>query len=263
MKPRVVKIGGRPLGDPDWLSSFAAEVTRSTTPLLIVHGGGPEIDALSERLGVEVTRHEGRRLTTPAGLEVAGMVLSGSMNKRLVSALLGAGVDALGLSGEDGGLVLAEVAAGGALGRVGEVVEVRVQLLSNLLALGLTPVISPISRGTDGGSLNVNADDVAVAVASAVGASELIFLTDVAAVRDQAGADLAVLAADRAEQLLDAGVVRDGMAVKVRAGLRGLGAGLDAVRIGGIELLTNAEAGTLLTVAGSDDTAGQLEEALV
>lgn len=263
MKPRVVKIGGRPLGDPAWLSSFAAEVTRSTTPLIIVHGGGPEIDALSARLGIEIARHEGRRLTTPAGLEVAGMVLSGSMNKRLVSALLGAGVDALGLSGEDGGLVLAQVAAGGALGRVGEVAEVRVQLLSNLLALGLTPVISPISRGTDGGTLNVNADDVAVGIASAVGASELIFLTDVAAVRDHAGDDLTVLAADRAEQLLESGVIRDGMAVKVRAALRGLDAGVNAVRIGGLDLLTRAETGTLLTTAASDDTACQLEEALV
>src|SRR5690606_823934 len=105
MKPRVVKVGGRPLGDPSWLSSFAAEAARSATPLIIVHGGGPEIDALSERLGIVVERREGKRLTSPAGLTVAGMVLSGTMNKRLVSALVGAGVDALGLSGEDAGLV--------------------------------------------------------------------------------------------------------------------------------------------------------------
>jgi len=263
MKPRVVKIGGRPLGDPAWLSAFAAEAARSATPLIVVHGGGTEIDALSERLGIEVERRDGKRVTTPAGLAVAGMVLSGSMNKRLVSALVSAGVDAIGISGEDAGLVQAELAADGALGRVGEVVEVRAELLEKLLALGLMPVVSPISRGTDGGALNVNADDVAVAVASAVGASELLFLTDVAAVRGEDGGDLAALAADEAEHLLAIGVVRDGMAVKVRAGLRGIAAGLTAVRIGGLNVLTESDAGTLLTPAGSDSVVSQLEEALV
>lgn len=263
MKPRVVKIGGRPLGDPSWLSAFAAEAARSATPLIVVHGGGTEIDALSERLGIAVERRDGKRVTTPAGLAVAGMVLSGAMNKRLVSALVGAGVDAVGLSGEDAGLVQADLAADGALGRVGEVVEVRGELFYKLLGIGLTPVVSPISRGSDGGTLNVNADDVAVAVASAVGASELLFLTDVSAVRGEDGGDLSVLPADEAEQLLATGVIRDGMAVKVRAGLRGISAGLTAVRIGGLDLLTDDDAGTLLTPAGSDVAVPHLEEALV
>lgn len=263
MKPRVVKIGGRPLGDAAWLSSFAAEAARSTTPLIIVHGGGPEIDALSERLGIVVERHEGKRITTAEGLVVTGMVLSGTMNKRLVSALVGAGIDALGLSGEDGGLIVADVADGGALGRVGEVSAVRAELLEKLLGLGVTPVVSPVSRAVDGGTLNVNADDAAVAVASAVDASEFLFLTDVSAVRDADGSDIGSLTPAEAERLVEEGVIRDGMAVKVRAGLRGLAAGLPAVRIGGLELLTDPEAGTLLAPAKSNDLAPELEEALV
>jgi acetylglutamate kinase len=245
MRPRVVKIGGRPLGDPAWVASFAAEVARAKTPLVIVHGGGPEIDALSTRLGVAVERQDGRRITSPAGLEVAGMVLSGVLNKRLVAALLDAGVDALGLSGEDGALILARVAEGGTLGRVGEVERVRTELLLHLLSLGLTPVLSPISRGVDGGALNVNADDAAVAIACALGAEEFLFLTDVSAVRDERG-DLAHLREDQAAALLQSGVIRDGMAVKVRAGLRGLDAGLDAVRIGGLSMLLDGGSGTLL-----------------
>jgi acetylglutamate kinase len=233
------------LGDTGWVAAFAAEVALSSSPLVIIHGGGPEIDELSVRLGVTVERKGGLRVTSPAGLEVAAMVLNGVLNKRLVTALLDAGVDALGLSGEDGALLMAGLAEGGALGRVGEVLMVRTELLSNLLSLGLTPVISPISRGADGGPLNVNADDVAVAVACALGAEECLFLTDVSAVRDRVG-EIEVLDAAEASSLLAAGVIADGMAVKVGAGLRGLDAGLDAVRIGGLAMLTDSSAGTLL-----------------
>jgi acetylglutamate kinase len=242
---RVVKVGGRPLGDPTWVARFAATAARSSTPLVVVHGGGPEIDELSVRLGVGTERSGGRRITSPAGLELAGMVLSGLLNKRLVSALIGGGVDALGLSGEDGALVIAELAEAGTLGAVGEVSRVRVELLSHLLQIGLTPVISPISRGVGGGALNVNADDVAVAVAGALGAAELLFLTDVPAVRDERG-ECAHLERAHAEALLNSGVVHDGMAVKVDAALRGLSAGIGTVRIGGLEMLSDPEAGTRL-----------------
>lgn len=243
MMVRVVKIGGHPLGDPEWMTRFAEEAARSGTPLVVVHGGGPEIDALSMRLGVRTERSGGRRITSAAGLEIAGMVLSGTLNKRVVSALVGAGVDALGLSGEDGALVIADVAEGGVLGAVGQVAQVRAELLWRLLSLGLTPVISPISRSVDGSSLNVNADDVAVAVAAALGAVELLFLTDVAAVRDECG-DRALLGAAAAEALLASGVIAGGMAVKVQAALRGVAAGIGVVRIGGLALLTDPTSGT-------------------
>lgn len=248
MKVRVVKIGGRPLGDAAWLAEFAAMAARSATPLVVVHGGGPEVDSISVRLGVPVERRGGLRITTPEGLEVATMVLGGLLNKRLVDALRMAGVDALGLSGVDGALVTAQVVAGGALGRVGEVVNVRAELIHGLLGLGLLPVISPISRDAAGGALNVNADDAAVAIAAALGATELLFLTDVPAVRGPVG-ELSSLSAGEAEHLLEAGVIRDGMAVKVRAALRGVAAGLGGVRIGGVEILADSGRGTRITLS--------------
>jgi len=245
---RVVKVGGRPLGDAAWLEGFASVVSKSAGRVVVVHGGGPEVDALSTRLGIPVERVDGRRVTSEAALDVAAMVLSGRINKRVVAALVGAGVSALGLSGEDGGLLEARVAANGALGRVGEIVRVNASLLRELLALGVVPVLSPISRGEDGRALNVNADDAALAIASALGARELIFLTDVPAVHD-GRSDRSALDEAEARELLASGVVRDGMAVKVRAALGALGVGVDSVRIGPLECLIDPAAGTRLSRA--------------
>lgn len=245
MTVRVVKVGGRPLGDPAWLARFAAFAARSAEALVVVHGGGPEVDALSGRLGIEVRRVGGRRVTPPEALDVAAMVLSGRINKRVVAALLDAGVDALGVSGEDAALLLAEPVEGGALGRVGEIVGVRSELLCRFLALGLTPVVSPISRGADGAALNVNADDAAMAVAAATGAAEILFLTDVPAVHD-GRTERSSLEAGEASALLAAGIARDGMAVKLSAALRSLEAGVASVRIGPLEALYQPAAGTRL-----------------
>ncbi|HEX6941230.1 MAG TPA: acetylglutamate kinase [Longimicrobiales bacterium] len=245
MKVRVVKVGGRVLGEPAWLSRFAELAARAGGRLVVVHGGGPEVDDLCGRLGIGVERSGGLRVTTPEALDAASMVLSGRLNKRLVRVLVGAGVDALGVSGEDAGLVVAEPAANRVLGRVGENVRVRADLLRRLLGLGVTPVISPISGGTDGGALNVNADDVATAVAAALGAIELLFITDVPAVHD-GKAERATLDAAEAAVLLSCGIARDGMAVKLTAGLRALRAGVPAVRIGPVEALADSRAGTWL-----------------
>ncbi|HEX7119676.1 MAG TPA: acetylglutamate kinase [Longimicrobiales bacterium] len=258
MKVRVVKVGGRVLGEPDWLARFGELAARAGDGLVVVHGGGPEVDELCGRLGVPVERASGLRVTTPEVLDVASMVLSGRLNKRLVRRLVGAGVDALGVSGEDGGLVVAEPAANGALGRVGENVRVRGELLRRLLALGVVPVISPISRGTDGGALNVNADDVATAVAVALGAIELLFVTDVAGVHDGTK-ERATLDAAEAAVLLSCGVARDGMAVKLKAGLRALRSGVTAVRIGPVEALADSRVGTWLgRTAGAAGMPGEL-----
>jgi acetylglutamate kinase len=240
---KVVKIGGAALADRGWLSGFAAAVAAAGQPMVIVHGGGPEISALSDRLGVEVQWHEGRRVTPPEALDVAAMVLTGRINKMLVGALIGAGVDAIGLSGIDGGLIRATVAEGGALGRVGHVAAVRTPLLETLLRAGHTVVVSPISLGPDGGALNVNADDAAAAVAVAVGASELVFLTDVPGVRD--GADVcALLDAVQAARLVRDGVAAGGMSVKLSAGLKAIESGVSAVRIGTASVLFDAASGT-------------------
>lgn len=243
--PVVVKVGGAALADAGWLESFAAASARAGEPLLVVHGGGPEISAVSERLGIPVQWHEGRRVTTPAVLEAAAMVLNGVINKRIVAALQAAGVDAVGVSGVDGALLQAEPAAAGALGLVGTVTQVRTELLHRFRALGLSPVISPISLGADGTQLNVNADEAAAAVAAALHAPELLFLTDVPGVRGEAGT-LSSLSATEAERLLALGVATGGMAVKLRAALAALASGVAKVRIGNLETLESASAGTVL-----------------
>ena len=241
--PRVVKVGGSVLADAAWLAAFAREVRASASPLVVVHGGGPEINRLAEQLGVAFTWVDGRRATSPEVLDAAQMVLSGRINKRVVSALLDAGVDAVGLSGVDGGLVTARVRDGGALGLVGELAAVRPALARALLEAGLTPVVSPISRGESGGTLNVNADEVAMGVALALGASELLYLTDVPAVRD-GDAELASLSAQQAGALVAEGKATGGMAVKLEAARAALAGGVPCVRIGPLSVLTDPEAGT-------------------
>ncbi|HEX6134631.1 MAG TPA: acetylglutamate kinase [Longimicrobiales bacterium] len=245
MNIRVVKIGGAALTDAGWLSTFAAAAAAAREPLVIIHGGGPEISALSDRLGIEVRWHEGRRVTPPEALDVAAMVLNGSVNRRVVSALVSAGVDAVGLCGVDGGLLRAELVADGALGRVGHITAVRTDLLRTLLHLGHTLVLSPLSIGTDGDALNVNADDAAAAVAAALGAEELLFLTDVPGVRDTAGMR-AGLDAGEAAALIDAGVAHGGMSVKLRAAMKALDCGVPAIRIGDARVLFDHTAGTML-----------------
>ncbi|CAN5682643.1 acetylglutamate kinase [soil metagenome] len=245
MNIRVVKIGGSALADAGWLTAFASAAASSRAPLVVVHGGGPDITALSDRLGIEVRWHEGRRVTPPAALDVASMVLTGRVNKRIVTALLAAGVDAIGLSGIDGGLLRADVMEGGVLGRVGRVTAVRAGLLRGLLAGGHTVVISPISLGSDGDALNVNADDAAAAVAAALNATELVFLTDVPGVQDAAGLRQ-LLDPVEAAGLVQTGVAWGGMGVKLSAGVKALDCGVPAVRIGDASVLYDVAAGTML-----------------
>jgi acetylglutamate kinase len=246
MNVRVVKIGGAALADVSWLEAFARAAAAAPVPLLVVHGGGPDITSLSDRLGIEFRWHGGRRVTSAEALDVAGMVLSGRVNKRIVAALVNAGVDAVGLSGVDGALLRAELVEGGALGRVGRVHTVRADLLRALLAAGHTVVLSPLSLGDDGAALNVNADDAAAAVAGALRASELIFLTDVPGVRDAAGLRQWLGAAE-AEALVRSGVASGGMGVKLSAGVQALASGVAAVRIGDTAVLFDRDAGTVLS----------------
>lgn len=243
MSARVVKIGGSVLSDAGWLALFAEHVLEADDRFVIVHGGGPEINALAERLGLETAWVDGRRVTSPEVLDAAQMVLSGRINKRVVSALLDAGVNAIGLSGVDGALVTARVRNGGALGRVGELASVHPVVLQALLAIGATPVVSPISRGTDGGALNVNADEVATGIARALGAPELLYLTDVPAVLDD-GHELSSITAGDAAALVARGVATGGMAVKLEAARHALAGGVPLVRIGSLAILTDQEAGT-------------------
>jgi acetylglutamate kinase len=248
MSARVVKIGGAALTDDAWLASFAAEASRSSVPLLVVHGGGPDINDVAAALGLGFTWVEGRRVTSPALLDVVSMVLNGRVNKRIVRALRRAGVDAIGLSGEDGGLIEADVAAGGTIGRVGVATAVRDDLLSWARSCGLVPVIAPVSAGRDGDPLNVNADEAAAAVAVAVGAEELLFVTDVGGVLED-GVVRSELSVEEAAALITAGVATGGMALKLRAATRALETGVRSVRIGSPAALADEAVGTRIRPA--------------
>jgi acetylglutamate kinase len=239
----VVKVGGNEVDDSQWTARLAEAVAASSAPTVIVHGGGKEVTDLQRVLGAEPEWREGLRVTTPEALRAVSMVLSGVVNKRLVSALVSAGAEAAGVSGEDGGTLRAVPARGGQLGRTGEIVEVRPKLLMTLLAAGITPVVSPVSRGPEGGALNVNADDAAAAVASALRPERFLLVSNVPGVlRD--GMAIGVVTTVELEELIRTGVASGGMIPKLRAGMRAAGAGVPDVRIGDLVMLTDGEAGT-------------------
>ncbi|HEX6924029.1 MAG TPA: acetylglutamate kinase [Longimicrobiaceae bacterium] len=239
----VAKIGGNEIDDTLWLERLARIVAHRTTPLVVVHGGGREVTELQRTLGAEPEWRDGLRVTTPEGLRVVSMVLSGLVNKRLAALLIGAGVEAVGISGEDGGLLRAEPAQGGALGLTGEIREVRPQLLLSLLESGYVPVVSPVSRGPQGGALNVNADDAASAVATGVAAERFLLVSNIPGVlRD--GTVIPEVKVEEVEGLISSGVASGGMAPKLRAAARAAKAGVREVRIGGLELLAGEGPGT-------------------
>lgn len=242
MRVTVVKVGGAEVSDAASAAALAERIAGRGGRTVLVHGGGREVSDLQRALGSEPEWRDGLRITTEAGMRCVSMVLSGLVNKRLAAALVGAGADAVGISGEDAGLIRAVPLRGGALGRAGEPVEVRAALLRTLLDAGLLPVVSPVARGEDGGPLNVNADDAAAAVAAALGADELLLVSDVAGVLD-GGAVVPELDGAGVEALAAAGTAAGGMLPKLRAALRAAEAGV-RVRIGGREMLDDPAAGT-------------------
>ena len=245
MLVRVVKIGGNELDRPDWVAQCARALT-GAGPVVVVHGGGQAVNEWSRRLGLPVEQRDGLRVTTPEIAQLVEMVLGGPMNRLLVSALRGAGLDAIGLSGVDGGLLTAQPLAGG-LGEVGEIVSVRASLLQSLLLAGLTPVVAPVapSLSVPIRPLNVNADQAAAAIAAALGAEELLFVSDVPGVNVD-GVTQPTLAAAEIEPMIEVGVASGGMAAKLRAAARALKAGVRAVRIGDLDMFEDATAGTRL-----------------
>jgi acetylglutamate kinase len=186
---------------------------------------------------------DGLRVTDGQSLAVVQMVLSGQTNKQIVAALLAAGVDAVGLSGVDGGLLRCvqrehETAD---LGFVGEIVKVRKELLLELTKHRVTPVISPISLGLDGHIYNVNADEAAGTLASALDADLLTFVSNVPGVLDETGTTIASLSAERTEALIQSGVIKDGMIPKVRTALSIISKNVANVRIVNLAGLAGAE----------------------
>jgi acetylglutamate kinase len=229
---QVIKIGGNELAAPGFLSALAEAIAALAEPAVVVHGGGKAIADLQTRLGLEPVKVDGLRVTDAASLAAAQMVLSGGTNKQIVAALLAAGVDAFGFSGVDGGLLRCRQKQHPTadLGYVGEVVAVRVDLLRQLAAVGITAVISPISIGRDGQIYNVNADEAAGAIAAALSAAQLTLVSNVPGVlRD--GRVIPSLTPAETEQLIQEGVVRGGMAPKVRAAVTAVTGGVPQARI--------------------------------
>ena len=179
----VVKIGGQALDDPALTALVADDLALLTlvgVHVVIVHGGGPQVSAAMRSAGIEPSFVGGLRVTDDESIEIVRRVLVGSINNDLVAALGAAGVRAVGLSGADGQVIAAsKLASEPDLGNVGEIVSVRTELVSVLLREGYTPVVASIAPGPDGGPLNINADEVAGRLATALEAEKLVFLTNV------------------------------------------------------------------------------------
>ncbi len=245
---RVVKVGGRPQSDPRLAAIVASCWSRDAGSVVLVHGGGDEVSALQSALGGASTFVEGRRVTTAKDIELVRMALSGSANKRLVATLVECGIEAVGLSGEDAGLISAAPMDAARLGYVGVPRTVNVAFLKHLLSGGYMPVISPVSRdasGTLGAALNVNGDDAAAAIAAALGAAELLLVADVPGVmRD--GDVIPSLTPDAARALIADGVAAGGMQAKLQAALNALAGGVPQVRISDLVAIDDPDRGTVL-----------------
>ncbi|HEV8354583.1 MAG TPA: acetylglutamate kinase [bacterium] len=266
----VVKYGGSimmPGGPPDGENGAAGGTVVEDLVLLkgvgvdpvLVHGGGPEITKTLERLGKESRFVDGLRVTDEETMEVVEMVLAGRANKALVSSIAASGGTAVGISGKDGNVFRARQLTGSEnLGRVGEVETVETHLVELLSGSGFIPVIASIGIGPDGGSYNLNADHAAGALASALGASKFILLTDVPGVYrdgDDPGSLISVLSADEAAGLIAGRVISRGMIPKVESCLAALAAGVPTAHIISgriphallVELFTEEGVGTMLT----------------
>jgi acetylglutamate kinase len=243
---RVIKVGGRVQQEHALAHALARAWREAPGATCVVHGGGDAVSALQRAMGVEPRFVAGRRVTSDRDLEIVRMAVSGVENKKLVARLVSCGVPAIGLSGEDGGLIGARTIDAARYGRVGAPAQVQDALLRHVLAGGWMPVISPLARDlndADGEPLNVNADDAAAAVAVALDATELLLVSDVDAVFID-GAPARTLDAHDASAAITTGSAHGGMAAKIEAALRAMDAGIGVVRIGGIGMLTGGAPGT-------------------
>jgi acetylglutamate kinase len=255
----VVKFGGNAMTSPELASQFAADVVLmhevGMRPV-IVHGGGPQIGEYLQRLGKTSEFVDGHRVTDAETLEIAQMVLMGKVNSDIVSALNVHGPLAVGLSGHDAGLITAE-ARSPELGFVGDVIEIAPNIIERLLAMDLIPVVSTIGADVAGQAYNINADAVAGAVAEALGAHKLIFLTDVAGLLadvDDPASLIQRVDAATARALIADGTVSGGMIPKVTGCLRAIEHGVEQVHLVDgrvphallLELFTDAGVGTMV-----------------
>ena len=269
----VVKYGGHAMGDSAIQRMFAEDVVllrQVGIRMVVVHGGGPQIGVMLERLKIKSEFVDGLRVTDRETVEVVEMVLSGNINKGLVAAISRAGGMAVGLSGKDGGFVTArhvrrtkrdpdshieEVLD---LGFVGEPEAVEGEVLRRFIDAGLIPVIAPIALGREGETFNINADTMAGAVAQALGAERLLLLTDVDGILDRDGRLIPELSDAAAHALIDEGVIHGGMIPKTRTCLEAVENGVAAAVIMNgrvphaplLEIFTERGVGTLIRAPG-------------
>ncbi len=265
----VIKYGGHAMGDRELAGLFASDIVllkQVGIHPVVVHGGGPQIGQMLERLKIKSEFVDGLRVTDAETVEIVEMVLSGSINKQIVSAINAAGGAAIGISGKDGGLIQAaklrrtlrdehsNIEKILDLGFVGEPQQINPQILTSLEQSGMIPVIAPIGTGVGGETYNINADTVAGAIAAALGASRLLLLTDVTGVLDKAGELISDLTVERIRELSAEGTVSGGMIPKLETCTKAVENGVDAaVILDGrvphsmlLEIFTDQGIGTLI-----------------
>jgi acetylglutamate kinase len=269
-KTVVVKYGGHAMGDPELGKAFAQDITllklAGINPV-VVHGGGPQINAMLDKLGIKSEFAAGMRITDKKTVEVVEMVLAGSINKEIVQLIAEAGGRAIGLCGKDGNMVTVERVTRKVvdpdsqierivdLGFVGEPKTVRTQVLEVVAKSEIIPVLAPVAPGADGETYNVNADTFAGAIAGALNATRLLFLTDVPGVLDKDKRLIKELTVAEARRLIADGTITGGMIPKVETCIEALDRGVEGVVILNgkvphavlLELFTEHGAGTLMT----------------
>ncbi|EAR52458.1 acetylglutamate kinase [Oceanicola granulosus HTCC2516] len=253
----VVKFGGNAMGGVEEMADFARDIVLMRQVGLnpvVVHGGGPMINDLLKRLGIESRFVRGKRVTDQATVEVVEMVLTGLVNKRIVQAIMDEGGRAVGLSGKDDDLMVCE-ADDPELGFVGRPIEMNVQVLRDLFAAGIIPVIAPVATGMDPNeTFNVNGDTAAGAIAGALKADRLLLLTDVQGVKDKDGNVVTQLSPEDVRAMIADGTIAGGMIPKVETALKALDEGVrGAVICDGrlpnatlLELFTEYGAGSII-----------------
>ncbi|MDF2953297.1 MAG: N-acetylglutamate kinase [Thermodesulfobacterium sp.] len=269
----VIKYGGHAMVDESLKSAFAQDIVLmkyvGIRPV-IVHGGGPQINNVMKKMGLKPVFVEGQRVTDEETMNVVEMVLVGTVNKGIVSLINKAGGKAVGLSGRDGNLILAEKMTiykySGEdrppeiidIGRVGKVKKINPEILYTIIENDFIPVIAPVGVGPDGEAYNINADLVAGALAGALSAEKLIYLSDVEGVKDEKGGLISTLYVDEIEGLIEKGIAKGGMIPKLKSARKALLSGVKKTHIIDgriahsliIELFTDEGLGTQILVKG-------------
>lgn len=260
----VIKLGGHAMGDAEAMARFARDIVlmkQCNLHPVLVHGGGPMISDMLDRLSIRSEFVGGKRVTDAAAMEVAEMVLSGSVNKRIVQAINDEGGKAVGLSGKDAKLMICDKEMGRDadgnpvnLGFVGKPSKVNPGVLNSLIEGGFIPVVAPLGVGEKGESFNINGDTAAGAIAAEMKADRLLLLTDVAGVKGVDGEVLTQLSSDDVRRLTAEGIIAGGMIPKTETALEALEGGTRAVVIIDgrvshaclLELFTEHGAGSLI-----------------